>query len=277
MNKETDEAQPLFDGKTLKGWHAVPRLPPPAWPGAPEPDKTTVRYRTSASTCGHWEVVDGAIVGTQEIRGFGGWLLTDETFADFELSYEARPDWVADTGVLVRTTAMGSQGFQILLDHRRSGNIGGFYGNGIGEFHAENFTIDATYDKNGKPLGLHFEKPEVRVKPITEEKLALLSYAIQPEEFLKIWRWGEWNRFTVRCIGEYPVLSSWINGVKMYEIDTGKMSYPNYDKEAVRKLLGRAGHIALEVHANDPLLGDERWAPGAASRWRNITLKRINS
>jgi hypothetical protein len=125
----------LFDGKTLAGWHAVPRLPAPQWPGDAEPDTNTRNYEITASTSGRWEVVDGAITGRQEIRGFGGYLLTDDTFGDFELEYEARPDWPADTGVLARASARGSQGFQILLDHRKSGSIGGFYGNGIGKFH----------------------------------------------------------------------------------------------------------------------------------------------
>jgi hypothetical protein len=269
------KARPLFNGKTLAGWHAVPRLPMPQWPGGPEPGKNTPEYKIAASTCGHWEVIDGAITGTQEIRGYGGYLLTDETFADFEISYEARPDWPVDTGLLVRTTAIGSQGFQVLLDHRKSGAIGGFYGNGTGQFHAVAFNVDARYDQNGKAIGLQIETPETTLEPVTDVKRFLLSYAIQPEEFLKIWRWDDWNRFTVCCAGEYPVLTSWINGTKAYEVDTGKITYPNYNREAVRELLGRAGHIALEIHNNDPRLGDARWAPGAACRWRNIEIREL--
>ncbi|MCL2832171.1 MAG: DUF1080 domain-containing protein [Treponema sp.] len=265
----------LFDGKTLKGWHAVPRLPVPQYPGGPEPDKNSEKYKANASTSGTWTVEDGAIIGRQEIKGLGGYLLSDDTFGDIELSYEARPDWSVDTGLLVRATSIGSQGFQILLDHRKSGNIGGFYGNGIGQIPAFHFTVDADFDSNGKPIGIHLEKPEVRVMNITSEKLALMSYAIEPEKFIKLWRWGEWNSFTVRCVGKYPVLTSWINGVKMCEMDTGTITYPHYDREAVSNLLGPAGHIALEVHSNDPLMGDYRWAPGAACRWRNIQVKEL--
>jgi hypothetical protein len=262
----------LFDGETLRGWHAIPRLPMAQWPGGPDPDKTTPEYMIAASTSGNWRVVDGAIVGTQEIQGYGGYLLSDETFADFELSYEAWPDWPVDTGLLVRTTAVGSQGYQILLDHRKSGAIGGFYGNGIGQFHAISFNVDAVYDNAGKPVGLQIENPETTLEPVTSLKRSLLSYAIQPEDFLKIWHWNDWNRFRIRCAGKYPVLTSWINGIKAYEVDTGNINYPNYDREAVYKLLGSAGHIALEIHNNDPRLRDARWAPGAACRWRNIEI-----
>jgi hypothetical protein len=272
-NSELDGFQPLFDGKTLNGWHSVPRLPMAQWPGGPEPDTNTPQYKTAAATCGHWEVIDGAITGTQEVKGFGGYLLSDKVFADFELVFEARPDWPADTGLLVRTTARGSQGFQVLLDHRKSGAIGGFYGNGIGQFHAVSFNVDAVYNDAGNAAGLKIEDPETTLEPVTDIKRALLNYAIEPREFLRVWRWGEWNQFKVRCEGEYPVLTSWINGTKAYEVDTAVIHYPNYDPEAVRNLLGRAGHIALEIHNNDPRMGEARWAPGAACRWRNISIK----
>jgi hypothetical protein len=267
--------QALFDGITLNGWHAVSRLPVPQYPEGPEPDKTDPQYQAAVKTKGRWEVKDGAIIGTKEVKGLGGYLLTDKTFSDFELTYEANPDWPVDTGLLVRTTSVGSQGFQILLDHRKSGAIGGFYGNGIGGFHAVSFAVDVVVDDTGKASGIKIEDPATTLEPITKEKRALLSYAMTPEEFLKIWHWNDWNEFRVKCAGEYPVLTSWINGVKAYEIDTGKILWPNYNKEAVRKLLGRSGHIALEIHDNDPGMGDGRWGPGKACRWRNITINEL--
>ena len=109
------------------------------------------------------------------------------------------------------------------------------------------------------------------------EQVAQLAYHIEPERFLQVWHWGDWNRITVRCEGTYPVLTSWINGVKAYQIDTATMSFPNYDREAARRLLGPAGHIALEVHDNEwPGMGEARWAPGAVSRWRDITIEELN-
>jgi hypothetical protein len=268
-------AKSLFDGKTLVGWHAVPRIPTPNVPGGREPDKTSEHYKTAASTSGKWEVVDGVISGGQGIRGYGGYLLTDGVYGDFDLWYDAKPDWPVDTGVYIRTTDIGTQGFQILLDHRKSGGIGGFYGNGIGGFHGVNFNVDAKLDAAGKPCGLVIENASTTIEPITDIKREILSYAMSGEEFLKIWKWNDWNTFRVHCEGEYPVLTSWINGVKAYELDTGAMQWPGYDKEAVRKLLGRKGHIAFEVHDNDPVLKDARWAPGNVCRWRNIYIKEL--
>jgi hypothetical protein len=269
----TKKGRTLFDGITLKGWHAVPRIPVPRYPGGTEPDTSAESYRVAASTGGKWLVADGAIVGAQEIRGYGGYLLTDEKFADFEIFYDAKPDWPVDTGLLVRTTARGTQGFQILLDHRKSGAIGGFYGNGISGFHAILFNVDVERDKNGKPERLVVEKNENSLEVVTDAKRALLSYAITPEKFIEIWKWNDWNSFRVRCEGKYPVLTSWINGVKAYELDTAKIRWPDYDREATAELLGREGHIALEVHDNDPGMGDDRWAPGAVCRWKNIYIR----
>jgi hypothetical protein len=265
----------LFDGKTLAGWHSVPRLPVAQYPGGPEPDKNDRDYKKAALLRGTWTVEDGAICGTQEEQGYGGYLLSDDCFGDFELSYEAKPDWPADTGVLVRTTGLGSQGYQILLDHRKSGNIGGFYGNGIGGFHAINFCIDVKRDAAGKPCGLCVEDPATTLETINDEKRSLLSYKITGDEFIKLWKWNEWNQFRVRCEGEFPHLTCWINGVKCSEMDTASIKFARFDKKWVSGILSRKGHIAFEVHDNDPAMGKARWAPGAKCRWRNIKLRTI--
>lgn len=265
----------LFDGTTLAGWRAVPRLPVAPWPGGPEPDTTSKQYAAAAATTGSWSVEDGAIVGAQDPpgSGLGGYLITEERYGDFELSLQVRPDWPADTGVLLRATALGSQGFQVLVDHRRSGGIGGFYGNGIGGFHALAYGLDAARDAAGEPIGLVVDDPAATLEPVTPQKRGLLSYAAPAEDFLAAWRWAEWNELTVRCTGSYPVLTTWVNGLKVYEVDTGAISHPTYDREAVARLLGRTGHIALEVHDNDEAMGDDRWAPGAVVRWRDIRLR----
>ncbi len=94
----------LFDGNSLAGWHAVPRLPVPRAPGDPAVDTSTENYHKAAQTSGKWTVEDGAICGRQDPpgSGFGGYLVSDGVYGDFELMFEARPDWPADTGVLVR-------------------------------------------------------------------------------------------------------------------------------------------------------------------------------
>jgi 3-keto-disaccharide hydrolase len=90
-------------------------------------------------------VEDGAIVGRQDApgSGWGGYLVSEGTYGDYELIVETNPDWPADTGIYLRKQARTFHGIQVLIDHRQSGSIGGFYGNGIGGFHAVPFAIDA--------------------------------------------------------------------------------------------------------------------------------------
>ncbi|MDB5561001.1 MAG: hypothetical protein JWN11_419 [Hyphomicrobiales bacterium] len=268
---------PIFDGKTLAGWHAVPRLPVPRAPGDPAIDTTTEAYRRAAANTGKWTAEEGAIVGRQDPPGskLGGYLVSDGVFGDFELVFEARPDWPADTGIMVRATTLGSQGFQILLDHRKSGNIGGFYGNGIGGFHAINYCLDAVYNAHGTASGLRLEDPATSIEQITPEKRSLLDYAATGEAFLAAWKWDGWNEFRIRVEGASPRISVHINGVAISVIDTAKMQHPKYDAAAVRQLLGPRGHIAFEIHDNDPGMGEARWAPHAACRWRNIRVREL--
>jgi len=274
------EERSLFDGKTLLGWHSAPRIYGTIYPGGPtadtwfkangitppvEPEKHPAR----------WDVEDGYIVGEQAEpgNGYGGYLVSDEKFGDFELTLEARPDWPADTGVMVRRLRDSWEGFQILIDHRESGGIGGFFGNGLASFSAVPFAVRALRDAEGQVIGLEADDPATSAEPVTPDKIERLSYAAKVEDFLSVWRWNDWNSFRIRCVGALPVITTWINDLKIAEIDTATLVSPDYDPDAVLALLGDRGHIALEVHDNDPIFGEARWGVGAKCRWRNIRIK----
>jgi hypothetical protein len=113
------------------------------------------------------------------------------------------------------------------------------------------------------------------VEPVTEAKRDRLSYAADVDDFLKVWRWDDWNELRIRCVGAMPVITTWINGVKIAELDTATLESPNYDADAVFEVLGDRGHIALEVHDNDSMFGEARWGVGAQCRWRNIRIKEL--
>ena len=79
---------PLFDGKTLAGWHTS---------------------RTShQGTTGDFSVEDGNIVLRQRPYGQGGVLLTDQEYGDFELYLEVLPDAGTNGGIFFRSTESGS-------------------------------------------------------------------------------------------------------------------------------------------------------------------------
>ena len=164
-----------------------------------------------------WTVEDGAIVGRQDApgSGWGGYLVSEETYGDFELIVEANPDWPADTGIYLRKQPHTFHGIQVLVDHRKSGSIAGFYGNGIGGFHAVPSAIDARYDANGDAIGLGPDDPTTTLERFRDAKRDMLSAAASLDEFLAVWRWRDWNELRVRIVGRKPVVTTWVNGLKV--------------------------------------------------------------
>jgi Domain of Unknown Function (DUF1080) len=272
----------LFDGTSLDGWFAVPRTYDRLWPDGP-----TVRdliwalpddYEAMAAAHpARWEVVDGAIEGFQDPDhpGYGGYLVTERQFGDFELELEMKHDWPADTGVMLRRRRDSWAGFQVLVDHRKSGSIGGFFGNGTGGFHAVPYVLDATHDDQGRITGLVLEDPATSLEPMTPDKPALLCRRGDPGEFLLRWDADGWNHLRIRCVGAKPTITTWVNGVLVAEVDLATMEHPHYDAHAVAGHLGRAGHIALEVHDNDPVFGQARWGSDTRCRWRAIAVREL--
>jgi len=271
----------LFDGKTLDGWKAYARIPVPTYPGAPF--KWRLKgdaLETAKKNTGRWIIEDGAIVGGQEPvgSGKGAYLVSEEKFGDFELIMDMKPDWKTDSGFLIRTLPGGSPGMQILVDHRPQGGIGGFYGNGIAGVHGMPFAIDAKYDKQGNPIGMIAANPDGDRVELNKKTRAILKYAADVDDFLKAWKWGEWNTIKVRCEGRIPTLTTWVNGLKISVLDMSAIEWNNYDAEACAKMQGSKGHISLEVHNNNfkSGMGKDRWWPGAVVRWKNIFIRELN-
>jgi hypothetical protein len=133
-----------------------------------------------------WSVEDGVIVGRQqpEGSGYGGYLISDQDYGDFELRLEANPDWPADTGIMLRRRHDSWAGLQVLVDHRKSGSIGGFFGNGIGSFHAVPFALDVRTGPDGTPAGLRPDDPATSVEPFAPAKRAMLAKSASAEDFL---------------------------------------------------------------------------------------------
>ncbi|MEW1813334.1 DUF1080 domain-containing protein [Pseudarthrobacter phenanthrenivorans] len=272
---------PLWDGAGLEGWRVIPRVYGALYPGGPAVTELMAEHgvKTPPQPEKHlprWYVEDGELVGEQNPpgSGYGGYLITDTAYGDFDLALEMKPDWPADTGVMLHRRSDDWSGFQVLVDHRPSGGIGGFFGNGLASFSAVPFAVDAVLDESGRPVGLRPDDPDTSVEAVTPEKISRLTYAASVEDFLSVWRWADWNELRIRCIGgALPTITTWINGVKIAEVNTASIESPNYDPASVAEWLGSTGHIALEVHDNDDMFGEARWGRGAQCRWRNIRIR----
>ena len=108
---------PIFNGKDLTGWHVSA--------------KTGHSGTTKNKSGGRWVAEDGAIVGSQDVPGNGGIVITDKHYTDFEVALEMRNDDGPDSGLFLRSTEDGKC-YQAMIDYHKGGNLMGVYGEGIG-------------------------------------------------------------------------------------------------------------------------------------------------
>ena len=177
---------PIFDGKTLQGWHA----------SAQTGHSSASKHQSG----GRWVVENGAITGSQDIAGNGGILITDRKFGDYEVVLEMNNDFGPDSGLFLRSTENGTA-YQAMIDYHKDGNLMGIYGEG--------------------GLG---GKPSVRNFSFTDQVTVIIAYTnspvplpVLPEAWPYFWRHGQWNELRARIVGNPPTITTWINGVKFME------------------------------------------------------------
>ncbi len=185
---------PIFDGKTLDGWHI---------------SAMTGHSRASGNkTGGKWVVENGAIVGCQDIPGNGGIIITDKPYGDFEVALEMNNDFVPDSGLFLRSNEKG-QAYQAMIDYHAGGNLMGIYGEGLsGGIHVRNFT---------------FGDKVTEIKPVD----APVKLPISPEKWPEFWKHGQWNELRARIVGNPPTITTWINGVKFMEFTDKEKRHPD--------------------------------------------------
>ena len=227
QDKPADGFVSIYDGKTLAGWHVSA--------------KSGHSGASKNQSGGRWVVEDGAIVGSQDIKGNGGLIITDEQFGDFEVKLEMKNDFGPDSGLFLRSTEDG-KAWQAMIDYHAGGNLMGIYGEGLGgKPHVRNYSFkDKVTEITDKPTG----------EPPT-------PLPVLPDAWASFWRHGQWNELRARIVNNPPHITKWINGVKIME----------WQEKEVRHQA--KGGIALKVHGG----GDHT---KEFVRYRNIQVKRLD-
>ena len=218
---------PIFDGKTLAGWKVS--------------TKTGHSRKSGNKTGGKWVVQDGAIVGSQDIPGNGGIVITEKQYGDFEVALEMNNDFGPDSGLFLRSNDKG-QCYQAMVDYHAGGNLMGIYGEGIG----------------GKPHVRNFDFGQKVTQIVVPSKQGPSPFPcpVSPADWPTFWKAGEWNELRARIEGNPPHITTWIKGVKF-------MDYTDTQKRLPDK-----GGIALQVHGGGDLTRQ-------FVRYRNIRVKEL--
>lgn len=216
---------PLFDGKSIKGWHASAQ--------------TGHSGASKNKTGGRWLVEAGAIVGSQDIPGNGGILITDEKFGDYEIVLEMNNDFGPDSGLFLRSTEDGTA-YQAMIDYHSGGNLMGIYGEGA---------------LNAKPSVNNFSFTD-KVTVIKENTNSPTPLPVLPDAWPLFWRHGQWNELRARIVNNPPTITTWINGVKFMEWTETSKRHPD------------TGGIGLQVHGGGDFTKQ-------FVRYRNIRIKKL--
>ena len=122
---------PLFDGKSLNGWHGQPHFDPYKLAAMSEQERSEKASEWNADMNLHWRVEDGELVND----GAGAYLVTDKKFGDFDLTLEFKIDAGADSGVYLKGTPqvqIWDPQDERQFKHQANLGSGGLWNNGPG-------------------------------------------------------------------------------------------------------------------------------------------------
>jgi hypothetical protein len=210
--------QSLFDGRTLTGWRGV-------------------GYDTVPTS--HWIVVDGAIkkIASGEVPRVadgrplvGGDLMTVDSFADFELSFEWKVTAGANSGVKYNVSEAMS------LAQGGAGTQGGPTHSALG---FEYQVLDDDRHEDAK---------------LPSHRAGALYDLIAPGDGKQLRAVGEWNSARIVFRGNHG--EHWLNGVKVVEFELGSARMDSLLAASKYKSIAgfgakRRGHIVLQDHGDE--------------------------
>lgn len=182
--------QSLFDGKTTKGWRGYKQASPPA----------------------SWKAVDGLLV----LQGKAGDLVSEEEFADFELSLEWKINEGGNSGIFYRVTEEPASIWHHAIEYQILDN-------------ARHKDGADTKTSTGACYALYGPSSDVTRSP------------------------GQWNETRIVARGTH--VEHWLNGTKLVEFEIGTPDWNERVAASKFKIypgFGKApkGRIGLQDHGD---------------------------
>ena len=199
----------LFDGRTLAGWRGL-------------------GYDTVPTA--HWVVVNGAIKKADGRPLVGGDLMTVDSFADFELSFEWKTTPGANSGVKYNVSEAMS------IAQGGAGTQGGPTHSALG---FEYQILDDDRHEDAK---------------LPSHRAAALYDLIAPNDRKHLRPVGEWNRSRIVVRGNHG--EHWLNGEIVVEFALGTARMDSVVAASKYKTIPgfgqkRRGHIVLQDHGDE--------------------------
>lgn len=92
--------EPIFDGKTMDGWHARPHFNPIELASMEASAREAKMEQWMADAKQHWTIENGELVND----GKGAYLVTNKDYTDYELMLEYKTVARADSGIYLKAT-----------------------------------------------------------------------------------------------------------------------------------------------------------------------------
>ena len=218
----------LFDGRTLAGWRGL-------------------GYDTVPTA--HWVVVNGTIkkIASGDVPrvadgrpAVGGDLMTVDSFADFELSFEWKVTPGANSGVKYNVSEAMS------LAQGGAGTQGGPTHSALG---FEYQVLDDDRHEDGK---------------LPNHRSGALYDLIAPNDRKQLRAVGEWNRSRIVVRGNHG--EHWLNGQKVVEFELGTARMDSLLAASKYKTIPgfgekRRGHLVLQDHGDEVYFRDIKVRP----------------
>jgi hypothetical protein len=147
----------LFNGRTLDGWEQKNGL-------------------------AHYNIKDGAIVGTSVPNSPNSFLCTKKNYGDFELEFEVMVDSELNSGVQIRSQSKPDYQNNRVHGYQVEIAVGGFSG--------------GVYDEARRGKFLNAKEPG--------------------EDVRKLLKAGTWNQYRIVCQGQR--IQTWVNGVQVTDL-----------------------------------------------------------